>query len=661
MKDNRAAAPAERMDLREIFFSNEEYYSKLEELKKAHLRTMAELESMYHHKLQRHGMDTLAGEAGQSALAPRRLRKSHSAMELRRSSGSSESSDEDGCSDVEKGLLFSPKEYIKNMWKGFKLSPRIRHLSSSLPGDHSDFQPQKEKRRSQRVTVPKPFRMTLREAERRKRGMKTRTEIEVENAELRRQLEELTECQNKFRASPVPAHVHLPLYEELKERNEERRRAMREQEERHLRNLSKPFSFLERERLKKEQRQQHQQPPEQDRVKPFKAKPVPKSVYSAASVELRKEEQLYRSIQKQMRAQEMLHSASSAPSMLDQRLCERRKNKDGGKDGSPVFSHKPHINKEVLDFDASYKRFQKSMERRKEVKPTTSCEPFELRTSRVSSHRQRIAADTEKEQSSPRSLRWPYVGSPKSVRTPNSSLCSSLSGSMELLPAKITDATKKRHEAVRQVLEQRRRAEQEEERWKERQKEREKKLQKLVQKRAHANDPHLALSQTHNSKLKEFRKQDRQRRKEYQQEIKEIKERVKGRPLLLEQVAQKNAKQAAEKRFSDTLHGCHLSEEFINRKAVTSRPRQADDTRDLPESEGVPLEPVPYRKVFLDNEDQEVESEERVSCDGSEDEDERHSLESCDYSDDHDNYSDGSEQEAEDADSGKQEEDVHHP
>ncbi|XP_054636191.1 protein FAM161A isoform X2 [Dunckerocampus dactyliophorus] len=664
MKDNKAGA-AERMDLREIFFSNEEYYSKLEELKKAHLRTMAELESMYHHKLQRHAKDPLAGETGQSALASRRLRKSHSAMELRRGSGPSESSDEDGCSDVEKGLLFSPKEYIKNMWKDFKLSPRIRHLSSSLPGGHSNFQPQKEKRQSHRVTVPKPFRMTLREAERQKRGVKTRAEIELENAELRRQLEELTECQNKFRASPVPAHVHLPLYEELKERNEERRRTMREREEHHLRSLSKPFSFLERERLKKEQRQQQQQPSEQDRVKPFKAKPVPKSVYAAASGELRKEEQLYRSIQKQMRAQEMLHSSSRAPNMLDRRLCESKKSKGSGKDGSkhgnPAFSHRPHINKEVPDFNASYKRFQKTMERRKEVKPTTSCEPFDLRTSQISSHRQRIIADMEKEQSSSCSLRWPYISSPKNVRTPNSSLCSSLSGSMELLPAKITDATKKRHEAVRQVLEQRRRAEQEEEHWKERQKEREKKLQKLVQKRAHANDPHLALSQTHNSKLKEFRKQDRQRRKEYQQEIKEIKERVKGRPLLLEQVAQKNAKQAAEKHFSDTLHGCHLTEEFISRKAVMSRSPQADDTCELPESEGIALEPVLYTKVSLDDEDQEVESEEKASCHGSEDKDVHQSCESCDYSDDHDNYSDDSEQDAEDTDSGKQDEDEQHP
>lgn len=46
-----AALKAHRLDLSEIFFSNEEYYRKLEALKKAHLQTMADLESMYQEKL----------------------------------------------------------------------------------------------------------------------------------------------------------------------------------------------------------------------------------------------------------------------------------------------------------------------------------------------------------------------------------------------------------------------------------------------------------------------------------------------------------------------------------------------------------------------------------------------------------------------------------
>lgn len=389
-----------------------------------------------------------------SPAAPRPcLRKSHSAGELRRGSGLSDSSEEeDAANSVEKGLLFSPKEHIKNMWKDFQVSSYNHQLSSSLqslPGRQKKTPKRRKSRRQDKhkVTVPKPFHMTLREAQRRKLGIKTRSEIELENMELRRQLEEVTECQRKFRASPVPAHVHLPLYEELQERNEERRRTLQEREEKHLRTIQKPFSFIERERLKKEQKQQH--PSEQEKVKPFKAKPVPKSVYAAASGEHLKEEQLYRSIKIQMRAQEMLQSSSMPPSMLTRRLSDRKKNKDGSTaEGAGGFSHRPQINQDVPDFNAKHRRFQKHLEKRKEVKPTTTCEPFELRTSQISSHKERIMADIEKEQSSPRMQRWPYVSS-GAARTPNSSLCSSLSGSLELLPAKVTDATKRRHEAVR--------------------------------------------------------------------------------------------------------------------------------------------------------------------------------------------------------------------
>lgn len=53
------SAAGDRLNLSEIFFSNEEYYSKLEELKKAHLRTMAELERMYQRKLQLKSMEPL--------------------------------------------------------------------------------------------------------------------------------------------------------------------------------------------------------------------------------------------------------------------------------------------------------------------------------------------------------------------------------------------------------------------------------------------------------------------------------------------------------------------------------------------------------------------------------------------------------------------------
>lgn len=61
----------------------------------------------------------------------------------------------------------------------------------------------------------------------------------------------------------------------------------------------------------------------------------------------------------------------------------------------------------------------------------------------------------------------------------------------------------------RKALEERRKAEEEEERWRETQRQREKRLQRLVSQRAQANDPHLALAQSHQDKLKEFRSERR--------------------------------------------------------------------------------------------------------------------------------------------------------
>ncbi|XP_034149907.1 protein FAM161A isoform X2 [Esox lucius] len=666
IKDYRVTG--DHIDLREFYFSNEEYYRKLEELKMTHLRTMAELEGMYRKKLEHKGTLTSDKVQGSqehrsylkiSPMPVRSLRKAHSALELRRGLGLSDTSDEEVAinNDVEKGLQSSPKEHIKNMWQDFKLSPGQRHPSTSslqsLPGGQKGLkkgvkgkghrQGRKDVEQAlwkPRVTIPRPFHMTVRENQKRQKGVKTRSEIELENAALRKQLEELTECQRKFRASPVPAHVRLPLYEELHERDEERRRSMREREQQRLLSIQQPFSFLERERLKKARREEQLRnllPISQDRVRPFRAKPVPKAVYDAASGEQLKEEQLYRAIKMQMRAQELLHSASMPPSMLARRLSERQGTKGeargdtAGSEEDSSTPYRPKINPEVPDFDSSYRRFKKQLESRRDVKPVTTCEPFQLRTSQIPSHRERILADIKKEEMSPRAKRWPYVSTVVPVRSPNSSLCSSLSGSLEQLPTKITDATKKRQEAVR--------------------------------------------------------KQDLQRRKEYQDEMREIKERVKERPLLLEQVAQMNAKHSAEKRYTDTLRGCGLSEDFIRGQVAKSQypggqeaafrtSFSSDSTQSHKEETDASANYMKdfqndYQDDYEDSSaDQELEDEqkedetdeceyknvededrrheeaqyERVDTGRSlDDGDDNHTDDSCRYSDDDEHYSDASE------------------
>uniref|UniRef100_A0A671QBQ9 Protein FAM161A n=1 Tax=Sinocyclocheilus anshuiensis TaxID=1608454 RepID=A0A671QBQ9_9TELE len=486
----------DHIDLREFYFSNQEYYRKIEQLKKAHLQTMAELELMYRKKLDLKGVSA-ADNTDRTNLSPvitSNLKKARSALELRWTSDLSDLSDEE-C-NTEKGLLISPKELIKSMWQEFSVNKiRGQRLKKRKQNVGEGWHP--------RVTVPKPFHMTLREAERRKKGIKSRLEIEQENADLRRQVEELTECQRKFHASPVPAHVRLLLYEEL----QEHRRLHREMEQQRLHTLQRPFSFLERERLKKEQKEaklreqmlKHNREEEEWRKCPFKAKPVPRVVKEAASGEQQKDEELYRAIKMQMRARELLHSASMPPSMLARHLSEKQVQKAAQDD---EHTHRPKINAELPDFNASYRTFRKQLAKHREVRPVAACEPFQLRTANISSHKERIMADIEAEIKSPKPSRWPFMTPPHLSIVPKP------------CPYWLT---------YRSVI-------------------------PLVESLLH-------------------KKQDLQRQREYQEEMREIQERVKGRPLLLEQVAQMNAKRAAEKLYSATLHGCGLSESFISSKA----------------------------------------------------------------------------------------------
>ncbi|XP_062866459.1 protein FAM161A [Trichomycterus rosablanca] len=591
----------DHIDLQEFYRSSIEYYNQLEELRRAHLQAMSELELMYRKKLDLNGIAALSSSS-RACPAPwdgltlrEKTKRAQSAHELRSGitkfhMGEQQLTVNDDCADpvshcIHQGFSISSKEQIRNMWKEFsvdKQSPCHRHCSSTKPQNHppncqamvqTKTRGQKGKQEEQngwrpRVTVPKPFKMTLREAELKSKGVRSRSEIERENEELRLQIEELTECQRKFRASSVPAHVRLPLYEELQERDEERRCQLRAADQQRLRDSQRPFSFLEREHAKKAQKEkqlQEQKKQEERRRNMFRAKPVPNAVKEAALGEWQKEEALYREIKKFMRAREMLLGASMPPSRLAKRLAERRAQKaDQLYDNT---NHRPRINTQVPDFDASYRRFQKQLEGKRESRPVTTCEPFDLSTANFTSHKDCNTTDAVRRKN-PLSSRCPFVTS--SPRTSSSSLCSSLSGSQEYLPTKITDAAKKRQDAVRKVLEQRKKAEEEKERWQERQKQKERKLQKLIAKRAQANDPHMTLAQTYRSKLEQFRKQDLQRRREFQEEMKGIQERVNSRPLLLERVAQTNAKLAAERCYTEALHKCGLSEAFVCSKAPKS-------------------------------------------------------------------------------------------
>lgn len=102
------------------------------------------------------------------------------------------------------------------------------------------------------ITVPQPFRMTLREARKKAQWLASPASFEPERRQAEKQGREEAECHRQFRAQPVPAHVYLPLYQEVMERNEARRQAGIQKRKELLLSSLKPFSFLEKEERRKQ-------------------------------------------------------------------------------------------------------------------------------------------------------------------------------------------------------------------------------------------------------------------------------------------------------------------------------------------------------------------------------------------------------------------------
>ncbi|XP_035797108.1 protein FAM161A-like [Amphiprion ocellaris] len=266
---------------RQVYFSNQEYYRRLEELKSAHLRNMAELEKMYISQDDR-GQRGSNQEDRLSISGPtRRLQRINSQEELdfhESSSGSdqSEVSLEDGLGALhwtsqdrtfESNVLLSPEQTTTQKQFRFQLK-----ASCPKPPGRPTRPSGGRIRPNAKVTVPKPFQMMLREEERKRHKVRTRSEIELENSLLRRELEELRECQKKFRASPAPAHIHLPLYEAISRRSNQS--SNQDAKTNRASAAISSFNFLEREKRKREANIVAQLGPKVER-QAFKARPVP--------------------------------------------------------------------------------------------------------------------------------------------------------------------------------------------------------------------------------------------------------------------------------------------------------------------------------------------------------------------------------------------------
>ncbi|NWQ77719.1 F161A protein, partial [Columbina picui] len=492
---------------------------------------MAKLESMYRNKLYLKGVQPLKKNAAshtccrptwkKSLYEPLHLHKSFSDPDLSDALGSSISDGSDRElafeeNGSETGSSAFAKERIEKMWDGFSVEDyisRTKHCVPSSPAFRKTRR--KQKAWSPKVTVPKPFQMTIREARKKEQNIKSKSQVEIENHLLKKQLEEEAECQKQFRANPVPAAVFLPLYHEIVQRNEERRRSVKERSKVKLLASQKPFKFIEREKQRSEMRKMQLRDlsaPEK-KTKPFKAKPVPRCVYSPAVNDKLKEDELYREIRIRMRAEELLRNSSLPSSRLA--LTNTNKKKRHKCIEPKETAKKPKIKASVPDFQQLHQKFQKLLLQQKQVKHLTVCEPFDLRTPSIPSNKGKILKDIREDEEKLKETRWPYVSPRRKPQMRRSSANSHLSGFGETKSPKITESTRRRLQAIR-------------------------------------ND-------------------EKQRMREYLQELQEMEERVKQRPLLLERVTQKNARIAAEKHYSNRLRALGICPEFVSKKGQKTK------------------------------------------------------------------------------------------
>ncbi|KAM6171889.1 LOW QUALITY PROTEIN: protein FAM161B [Erethizon dorsatum] len=456
------------------------------------------------------------------------------------------------------------------------------------------------------ITIPRPFHMTLREAQKKAQWLASPASFEQERQQAQRQGQEEAECHRQFRAQPVPAHVYLPLYQEIVERSEARRRAGIQKRKELLLSSLKPFSFLEKEEQQKEAaRQRDLAATDKAEVPQKKAtRRIPKSVLEPALGDKLQEAELFRKIRIQMRALDTLHKASSPLTSSGSRPDPRPRTAARTQEKKlgflqTDFGFQPRVNPVIPDHEALYRAFQRRAAKRRETREATRNKPFLLRTTSLC--RPLRPCDT----TAPGGRR----GSQQPAATPlprSHSLSGLASLSINTLPVHITDATRKRESAVRSSLEKKEKAD-ESIQWLEMHKKKCQALSKSVALRAKAMDPHKSLEEVFKAKLRENRNNDRKRAKEYKKELEEMKKRIQTRPYLFEQVTKDLARKEAEQRYRATLRQAGLEEDFVRKKSEGARAVQWKDEaqgKDLPVYETVKLDIRDPQQVLEESLDQ---------------------------------------------------------
>ncbi|XP_041969830.1 protein FAM161A [Aricia agestis] len=227
------------------------------------------------------------------------------------------------------------------------------------------------------ITIPKPFKMTRRDEDNKivneLRGLQKSFSEDMLNQKRERK---------QFKARPVPIESRIPLYDKILEDQAMRRAITKINSEAELRAQMKPFSFTKREECGKGICDRAANAlPKAKKKKRFKARPVPKNLFSNYFYDRLNEENFFRSMNRRIRAEEMLKN-SSYPGLMttrDQsRISTPAAHSDLPTDPSPAALSGSTINK--YRSTSPTKQFKKRVKQLKDDFITTSPQPFHFNT-----------------------------------------------------------------------------------------------------------------------------------------------------------------------------------------------------------------------------------------------------------------------------------------
>ncbi|KAM8834366.1 protein FAM161B isoform 2-T2 [Synchiropus picturatus] len=369
------------------------------------------------------------------------------------------------------------------------------------------------------------------------------------SSEQMKQEQDEAECLRQFRASPVPEQTKRPLYHQITELKEKQREKAREQRKNFLLSEQKPFSFHEREKMKKEKLKQ------EDQTLQRAKKPTPKAATNQ-------------------------QEAPEKPMAPKLRTADRaRKEKMGFLYEKPSFH--PNIIRQVPDFQRLHRNLQTDGLRRPHSTDGTKCQPFILRTSARPVRQRRMSVDSMQAPNEGKLQRSKSLGTLKSL-------------SPDTLPVYITDAVRRRSHAIRKSMELRESQSQETSDWFLKNQMKTQVLRKSVSLHAKLLDPHNSLKDVFKEKLQQHRAADQQRMREYKRELRDINARVTDRPFLFEQLKQRDAKTLVEIMFKKKLKEVGMKEEFVEEKgrAADGASEDDDEVPSKDEEDGEKIEDV---------------------------------------------------------------------